>query len=71
MEIYYYNIKLLDVWEYEMKEKIFFFPFLETAYGILEQFRYIFAEYIEKWKKTPNRKNSFVRNANDIVTIMK
>lgn len=48
-----------------------FFPFVETTYGILEQFRYIFAEYIEKWKKPSNLKNSFVGNANDIVTIVK
>lgn len=48
MEIYYYAIKLLDVWGYEMKEENFLF--VETTYGILEQFRYIFAEYIEKWK---------------------
>lgn len=50
MEMYYYTTKLLEVWGYEMKEKIFF-PFVETTYGILEQFRYNFAEYIEKWKK--------------------
>lgn len=70
MEIYYCTIKLLDVWGYEMKEKIFF-PFAETTYGILEQFRYNFAEYIEKWKEPSNLENSYVRNANDIVTIMK
>lgn len=29
-----------------MKEENFLF--VETTYGILEQFRYIFAEYIEK-----------------------
>lgn len=44
--------------------------FVETTYGILEQFRYIFAEYIEKWKKPSNLKDSFVRNTNDTVTIM-